>query len=130
MNFTFVFTSRKCILWRDVSFLGKFVYQKEFLFSNWVFWWEVVKFYQFFRVVILQIHFRSGAAEIRNDFFFRIRIRILLQVSDLTGFGSGSTTLHQRACFGFQIAAYGFNEELFTNPPVIPKVVLKSPRSC
>jgi hypothetical protein len=43
----------------------------------------MVKFYQFSRVVLLQIHFGFGAA--------RIQIRILLNVSDPTG--SGSTTL-------------------------------------
>jgi len=49
-------------------------------------------FYQYFRVVLLQIHLGSGAARIRirND-FFRIRIRIMLKVSALTR--SGSTTL-------------------------------------
>jgi hypothetical protein len=38
---------------------------------------QTVKIYQFFRVVLLQIRFGSGAARIRvrND-FFRIRIRI------------------------------------------------------
>jgi hypothetical protein len=30
---------------------------------------EMLKFYHFFRVVLLQIHFGSGAARIRNDFF-------------------------------------------------------------
>ncbi len=67
-----------------------------------------------------------------KEFFFKLSVfdEKLLKVSDLTGFGSGSTTLLQRACFGFQIAAYGFNEELFTKPPVIPKVVLKSTRIC
>ncbi len=43
--------------------------------------WTLVKFYQSFKVVLLQIHFESGAARIRTD-LFRIRIRILLKVSD------------------------------------------------
>ncbi len=41
---------------------------------------EIVKFYQFFRVVLLQIRSGSGASRIRTDFFL---IRILL-----TSFGS------------------------------------------
>jgi hypothetical protein len=39
---------------------------------------EIAKFYQFFRVVLLQIYFGFGAARIRNVFF---RIRILRNVS-------------------------------------------------
>jgi hypothetical protein len=47
---------------------------------------DIVKFYQFFRVVLLQIHFGSGDARIRiRNVIFRIRIRILLKVSDPTG---------------------------------------------
>ncbi len=38
-----------------------------------------VIFYQFSRVALLQIHFGSGAARIRND-FFRIHIRIRIKV--------------------------------------------------
>jgi hypothetical protein len=49
------------------------------------FCWEILKFYQFFRKDLLQIHFGSGAARIRNDF-------CLLKVSDTSG--SGSTTQH------------------------------------
>ncbi len=44
----------------------------------------VVKFYQFFRVVLFQIHFRSVVIRIRNDF------GVLLKVSGSTG--SGFTT--------------------------------------
>ena len=54
-------------------------------------------FYQYFRVVLLQIHLGSGAA--RND-FFRIRIRIMLKVSDLTR--SGSTTLFRSIRLAFR----------------------------
>jgi hypothetical protein len=44
---------------------------------------EIVKLCQFFRAVLLQIHFGSGAARIRiqNDFYC-IRIRIMLKVTD------------------------------------------------
>jgi hypothetical protein len=59
------------ILWRDISIEH--------------FCREIVNFCQFFRVRLLQIHFASGAALIRNDFF---RIGNLLRVSDPTGFGS------------------------------------------
>jgi hypothetical protein len=47
-------------------------------------------FLSFIRVVLLKMHFGSGAGRVRigNDF---IRIRILSKVSDPTG--SGSTTL-------------------------------------
>ncbi len=48
---------------------------------------KIVKFYQFFSVVLLQIYFGSGAARIRNVFFW---IRIVLKVLDPSG--SGSTT--------------------------------------
>jgi hypothetical protein len=56
---------------------------------------EIVKFYQSFRVVLLQIHFRyqgygAGRIQIRNNF---LRIQIRLTVSNPTG--SGSTTLFQ-----------------------------------
>jgi hypothetical protein len=44
---------------------------------------KLSNFYQFFRIVLLQIHFGSGAARIRNEFFrIRIQISILLKVSD------------------------------------------------
>jgi hypothetical protein len=45
-----------------------------------------------FQSIFTSIYFRCGAAQIRND-VFRICIRILLQVSDPTECGSGSTTL-------------------------------------
>ncbi len=50
-NFTFIFPSCKCvtvrcIVWRDISFLGIF-YKMEFLFLNWVFCWEIGKFISF-----------------------------------------------------------------------------------
>jgi hypothetical protein len=50
--------------------------------------------YLFFRVVLFQNHFGSGAGWIRNNFFrIRYRIRILLKVSKQTASGSGATTL-------------------------------------
>jgi len=45
-----------CILWRDTSFLEKFILE-EFKFLNCNFSWEIIKFDQFFRLVLLQIHF-------------------------------------------------------------------------
>jgi hypothetical protein len=46
-----------------------------------------MKFYQFLRIVLLQIHFGSGGAQIRND-FFRIRVRILILLKVLVPTGS------------------------------------------
>ncbi len=134
MNFTFVFTYRKCVrlhimtryeLFREI-FLSKGI-----LFTNWVYWMRnglISSFSEwfYFKFILDPELQRSGMILFR----ICIRIRILVKVSDLTGFGSGSRTLHQRAYFGFQIAAYGLNEELFPKPPVIPEVVLKSPRTC
>ncbi len=61
INFTFVFLPCKCarllIMTKYNLFRGIYIY-----LGN-------VKFYQFFRVVLLLIHFGSGAARIRNDFF-------------------------------------------------------------
>jgi hypothetical protein len=72
----------KCKLF---TFLGIFCWQKG-IFLDWSFLWKIVKFYQFFRTVLLKIHSGSGAARFRNDFF---RIRILptnpLQAADRTG---------------------------------------------
>jgi hypothetical protein len=76
-------------------FQGSTVFdESEHIFFNEHFCGEIVKFYQFFREVLLQIHLGPGTARIWND-FFRIRIRILLKVSDPIGSGSGSTTLVQ-----------------------------------
>jgi hypothetical protein len=58
-----------CSLWRDISFLGEcFFVKRNLYFQIEYFCWEIVKFYQFFRVILLQIHFGSRAARIRNDF--------------------------------------------------------------
>jgi hypothetical protein len=58
---------------------------------------ETVIFYPFF--VFLQIQLASGAAQILNDYFWiRIRIRILLKVSDPTGTGSTTLTAWQLWC--------------------------------
>ncbi len=68
INFTFVFTSWKCHVFlhvmtrRDISFLGDFLRKH--------FFWQFVKFYQFFRLVLIQIHFGSGASRIRNEIHF------------------------------------------------------------
>ncbi len=93
INFTFVFLSclvsvLGCSLRRDRSFLGKYLFdKKEFALSFKIghFWWEIVKFYQFFRVVLLHIHFKTDLLGSGMIFFW---IRILLKVSDLTGSGS------------------------------------------
>ncbi len=50
---------------------------------------EIVKFYQFFTVVLLQIHIGSGAARIRNDFF----PDPYPDSDPAKSLGSGSTTL-------------------------------------
>jgi hypothetical protein len=64
----------------------------------------MVKFYQFFRRVLLKIHFGSGAAQIRNDSFW-IWIQNLLKVSDPSG--SGSTTLLSSVTISFCICDIG-----------------------
>ncbi len=63
--------------------LGKIFFVKR----NLSFWIEHflrnLKFYPFFRVILLQISFGSGGVRIRNDFFrLHIRIKILLKVLD------------------------------------------------
>jgi hypothetical protein len=75
--------------WDGVSFLGEhFLDIKEFIyFLIEYFCWKILKFYQFFWVIILKIHFGSGAARIRNGFFL-ILIRTLPKFSDPTGSGS------------------------------------------
>ncbi len=57
-------------------------------------------FYNFSKVVLVQIYFWSGAARIRNDVF---RIRVLLKLADQTGSGSGSTTLPASALAPFRM---------------------------
>jgi hypothetical protein len=42
--------------------------EKELIFLKEHFCGEIVKFYQFFSEVLLQIHFGPGAARIWNDF--------------------------------------------------------------
>ncbi len=93
-HFTFVLPSCKCV---RLHILTRFF--KGFKKRNLCFWfedfcWEIFKFYKFFRVFLLQIHFGSGASRIRNEFLW-IHIRILLKVSDPTRCGSvsGSNTL-------------------------------------
>jgi len=60
-------------------FRGMFLDTKGVLFLNKAFLWRNFKIlYMIFRVILLQIHFGSAAARIRNDFFgsclkFRIR---------------------------------------------------------
>jgi hypothetical protein len=81
INFTFVFPSCKCvwlhIIPRYIFFWEIFFDKKEFIFLNC----EIVNFYNFFRLVLLQIHYESGAIRIRNDFpRIRIQIWILLKV--------------------------------------------------
>ncbi len=63
INFTFVFLSCKCvrlhIMTRCKFFRKKNCYKKESTFLNWVFYWEIVTFYQFFsRVVFISNSFR------------------------------------------------------------------------
>jgi len=41
---------------------------KEFMSLNWAFYWEIVKFYNFFRVVLLEIHFRTRTVRVWNYF--------------------------------------------------------------
>ncbi len=61
-------------------------------FFNWAFLLGNSQIWSVSRVILLQFHFISEAARIQNDFFrIRIRIRILLKVSDRTG--SGEITL-------------------------------------
>ncbi len=49
-----------CILWQNISFLRKFFRIKRYLyFKIEHFCWDIVKFYQFFREFLLQIHFGS-----------------------------------------------------------------------
>ncbi len=52
-----------CSFWRDICLLGEYYFFDNrhlyFLIEN--FCWEIVKFYQFVRVVLLQIHFGSGS---------------------------------------------------------------------
>jgi len=50
-----------CSLWRDISFTGDYILTKR-IFLTEHFCWEKVKFHQFSKVVLLQIHFASGAA--------------------------------------------------------------------
>jgi hypothetical protein len=73
---------KKYKLFRGIFFLTKrnlYFYIEHFV--------EILLNLPVFSVVRLQIHFGSGAAQIRNDFF---QTRILLKVSDSSG--SGSTT--------------------------------------
>ncbi len=88
INFTLVFLPCKCvrllIFCRDISLLWEyFFWQKEiyiFNMSSFV-----------FQGSYTSNSFGSRAAQIRNDFFrIRIRMRVLLKVSDPTG--SGFTT--------------------------------------
>ncbi len=76
-NFTFVFPSCKRVwlhLWRDISFLVKFFMKINIYFLIEPFCWESVKFFQFFRAVLLKIHFGSVSCPDR-EWFFQIRFR-------------------------------------------------------
>ncbi len=91
INFTFVFPSFKCVRLHNMMgynlFKDFFLERNTFISLTWAFFWEIVKLYQFFWVVLLQAHFAGSEAariRIRNDFF-----RILLKVSDPTESGSG-----------------------------------------
>ncbi len=87
MNFLYNILDLNRSLWQDNSFLEECFWRKiSFLKKH--FCWEIVKFYHFSRIVLLQIRFGSGAARIQNN-FFGIRIRILLKFSNPIG----STTL-------------------------------------
>jgi hypothetical protein len=63
INFYFVFPSCKCV---EFAYYDKILKLLRNFFMNIFnlsfFCREIVKFYQFFTVVLLQIHFRSGAA--------------------------------------------------------------------
>jgi hypothetical protein len=93
INFTFVFPPFKCV-WLLIIMIYKLFRDIFLTKKNLYFFGEIVKFFQFLIVVILQIHFGNGAAQIRIRNYFilvYIRIRILLKLSDPPG--SGSTTL-------------------------------------
>ncbi len=82
-----------CILYCGTvqAFYGNFVDKKEFIFFNWTFFcWEIVKYYQIFHKFLCSNSFLIRSCP-DPEWFFRIHNRILLKVSDPTGFWS--TTL-------------------------------------
>jgi hypothetical protein len=88
-NFTFVFPSYKCIRLQIMTgFLGKFCFKRNIYIFKLSILLRNCQILSVFRSSLLQIHFRSGDARIRNDYLrIRIRIQLLLKVSDTTGSG-------------------------------------------
>ncbi len=73
INFTFVFPSCNCVrlhIMTRYKLFGKFFDRREFTCLNWVFCWEIVKFYQ---SSVTSNSFRSRRCP-DLEWFFRIRI--------------------------------------------------------
>jgi hypothetical protein len=84
-NFTFVFLPCTCVrllYMIEMKAIWGTIKKRIYIIKLSIFCCQIGKFYQFSRVILLRIHFGSGAIRIRN-YFFRIRIlKVLDPVPD------------------------------------------------